>query len=126
MTDELPLFRALRTGQQAEVSRRFSRQDLDEWSTMAGLDAPVPQVPEPLVAGLFSFLLGERLPGHGTNYLKQSLNFENQADADEPLIASVRITRLHAAKALVYLDTRCTGNDERPICTGEALVLFQH
>jgi hypothetical protein len=33
---------------------------------------------------------------------------------------------LRRDKALVNLTTRCTGRDGRLICTGEALVLFQH
>ncbi|WP_216180490.1 hypothetical protein [Verticiella alkaliphila] len=81
-------------------------------------------MPEPLIGALFSCLLGEDLPGHGTNYLKQSLAFVAPARIAEPLTASVRITRLRADKALVDLHTRCTGADGRLLCTGNALVLF--
>lgn len=93
---------------------------------MAGLDTPWPLVPEPLIAGLFSCLLGEQLPGHGTNYLKQHMHFESNARIDETLTATVSVSRLRGDKSLVYLDTRCTGEDGRLICGGDALVLFQH
>lgn len=126
MSSSTPRFDALSLGQQALVSRSFSAQDIQEWSRMAGLDAPWPQVPEPLIAGLFSFLLGEELPGHGTNYLKQHLHFEADARIGETLTATVSISRLRGDKSLVYLDTRCTGENGRLICSGDALVLFQH
>ena len=84
---------------------------------MAGLEDETPdQVPEPLIAGLFSYLLGEELPGHGTNYLKQHMRFEEDARIGETLTATVTIT---------HLDTLCTGEDGRMICAGDALVLFQ-
>lgn len=45
----------------------------------AGLGEVRRVVPEPLIAGLFSTLLGVRLPGPGTNYLKQELGFHGPA-----------------------------------------------
>jgi acyl-CoA thioesterase FadM len=75
---------------------------------------------------LFSYLLGEELPGHGTNYLKQTMQFEDQARIDELLTARVIVNRLRPEKALVNLETICTGEGGRLICRGEALVLFQH
>lgn len=119
-------FNALRDNDRATVTRRFSADDIRDWSEMAGLDRPWPGVPEPLIAALFSYLLGEELPGHGTNYLKQHMHFEDAARIGETLTATVTVTRLRADKALVYLDTRCTGEDGRLICGGDALVLFQH
>jgi len=89
------------------------------------MPTPPASVPEPLIAALYSYLLGEQLPGHGTNYLKQSLHFHALAAVDEPLSASVRITRLRADKALVNLDTHCHGADGRVVCSGQALVLFR-
>lgn len=126
MTTATPRFDALSLAQHASVSRCFSAQDVHEWSEMAGLTECWPQVPEPLIAGLFSFLLGEELPGHGTNYLKQHMHFEGDARIGETLTATVSVSRLRSDKALVYLDTRCTGEDGRVICSGDALVLFQH
>lgn len=115
----------LREQDRASVSRSFSADDIRQWSTLAGLQQSWEGVPEPLIAGLFSYLLGEELPGHGTNYLKQHMHFEGVARAGETLTATVTITRLRADKALVYLDTRCVGEDRRVICSGDALVLFQ-
>lgn len=122
----LQRFDALSEGQSASIDRRFSEADIHDWSQLCQLDGDWQGVPEPLIAGLFSCLLGEDLPGHGTNYLKQAMTFHTIADADEALQASVTVSRLRRDKALVNLATRCTGRDGRLICDGEALVLFQH
>jgi len=122
---DLPRFSALRVGDTADVRRTFSRADIAAWAELAQMPALPAHSPEPLIAALYSYLLGERLPGHGTNYLKQSLNFHALAEVDEPLCAQVRITRLRADKALVNLDTQCHGADGRLLCSGQALVLFK-
>ncbi|OEY66268.1 hypothetical protein [Marinobacter sp. X15-166B] len=120
-----PRFQQLVLSQQASIRRRFSPDDLDLWGQLAQLEQPPTSVPEPLIAGLFSCLLGMELPGHGTNYLKQWLAFEQHARADEELTATVTVSRLRPDKALVNLTTICTGEGDRFICRGEALVLFQ-
>ncbi|MFC4260832.1 hypothetical protein ACFOZ5_17580 [Marinobacter lacisalsi] len=122
----LERFDALSEGQVARLGRVFSPKDLREWRELCQLDQEWTGVPEPLIAGLFSCLLGEDLPGHGTNYLKQTMTFHAIAEPDEPLQASVTVSRLRRDKALVNLATVCTGRDGRLICDGEALVLFQH
>lgn len=121
----LPRFAALRMGDTAQVRRAFSAAELAAWAELAAMPAAPAAVPEPLIAALYSYLLGEELPGHGTNYLKQAMRFHGVAEAGEPLHASVAITRLRPDKALVNLDTRCTGADGRVLCTGGALVLFK-
>jgi len=126
MTETLTRFSALRLEQRARLEQRFDTDDIRRWQHLVDAPGPDSEVPEPLIAGLFSCLLGEQLPGHGTNYLKQSLRFIATARAGEPLQAQVTVTRLRADKALVNLATHCTGADGRLICEGEALVLFQH
>jgi 3-hydroxybutyryl-CoA dehydratase len=79
-------------------------------------------VPEPLIGALFSYLLGVKLPGYGTNYLKQEMHFSAPAPLDQPLTARVTLTRLRPDKHLADLETVCTGPDAREICRGRALV----
>lgn len=119
-------FDALREGQSASLNRTFTAQDVREWCELCQLEQSWPGIPEPLIAGLFSCLLGEELPGHGTNYLKQAMTFHSPADVGEPLQVNVTVSRLRRDKALVNLTTVCTGRGGRLICDGEALVLFQH
>jgi len=120
-----PAFQALRLGDTAQVARSFRMAEVQAWADLAQQAAAPARVPEPLIAALFSYLLGEKTPGHGTNYLKQTLAFHAVARVNEPLTARVTITRLRPDKALVNLATECTGEHGRLLCTGEALVLFQ-
>lgn len=126
MTDALPRFQRLALGDTASLRRTFQAADLVAWAELAHAPVPLDSVPEPLLAGLFSCLLGEHLPGHGTNYLKQHLELRNPAQVSESLTARVTVTRLRPEKSLVNLDTICLGADGRLVCSGEALVLFRH
>lgn len=130
----------LRPGQQAEAVRGFERADIDEYVSLSedanplytdaalarrrGFDGPL--VPLPLLAGMFSDLLGTRLPGRGTGWMKQSLRLRAAARLGEPLRASVRIVRLRADKELVNLATDITGEGGRLVLQGEALVLVRN
>ncbi|MCC5856675.1 MAG: hypothetical protein JJT90_00825 [Ectothiorhodospiraceae bacterium] len=125
MSTRLAAFARLNTGDSASISRRYSHRELQTWARIARAPESGDQVPEPLIAALFSYLLGEKLPGHGTNYLKQHMRFPDHGRVDEKLTATVTITRLRPDKALVNLASRCTGEDGRIICDGESLVLFK-
>jgi acyl dehydratase len=82
-------------------------------------------VPEPLIGALFSYLLGVELPGFGTNYLKQELEFVTPAPLGTELVARVEITRLRPEKHLVDLATTCETADGVTIARGRALVLVK-
>lgn len=125
MTASLDAFHRLTVGDTASLERTYAASDVLQWATLARAPEQAETVPEPLVAGLFSCLLGEQLPGHGTNYLKQHLEMVGPAQVGEPLTAMVTVTRLRPDKALVNLDTLCTGADGRVVCRGDALVLFK-
>lgn len=112
----------LAVGQRAQTTRAFSADDVSRYVALGGHEPAEGEVPEPLVNGLFSRLLGVELPGQGTNYLKQECTFFDRARVGEVLAASVEITRLRPAKELVDLRTRCTGKHGKLISEGRALV----
>lgn len=130
----------LRPGQEASASRAFTAADLGEYITLTGDANPYhadpgfarargfggPVVPLPLLAGMFSDLLGTQLPGRGTGWMKQSLRLVSAAQLDEPLTARVRIVRLRAGKDLVNLASVVTGADGRVVVRGESLVLVRN
>ncbi|WP_123592189.1 hypothetical protein [Salinisphaera orenii] len=128
MSGDRPGLQALTVGASARIAHVFTAAQIDDWWQLAGTaGARAPahnSVPEPLIAGLFSCLLGERLPGHGTNYLKQRMVFERPAPAGTALTASVTITHIRHDKALVDLDTVCHDAAGRIVCRGRALVRF--
>ncbi|MBI5791239.1 MAG: oxidoreductase [Rhodocyclales bacterium] len=130
----------LRPGMSADSTRAFSIADLDEYGDLSGDRNPIFRddaaarargfarriVPWPLLAGMFSDLLGTRLPGRGTGWMKQELRYPAVAYPDEALTAKVSIVRLRADKELVNLSTRIHAGDGRPVCEGEALVLVRN
>ena len=83
----------MQVGDRAEVTRSYTEADLTEFADLAGA-APGPHVPEPLIAALFSYLLGVRLPGSGTNYLKQELDFRAPAPLNTDLAATVEVMKV--------------------------------
>ncbi len=110
----------LKVGQSVHTVRSYNQDDLTTFSTLSG--APTDVVPEPLIAALFSYLLGVELPGSGTNYLKQELTFKTAAPLGTPLEAKVEITRLRADKHLVDLWASCVTPDGTVVCEGRSLV----
>lgn len=112
----------MKIGDFAEVTRSYAADDLTAFADLAGTRR-VDHVPEPLIGALFSYLLGVKLPGFGTNYLKQEMRFLEAAPFDLPLTARVEIIRLRPEKHLVDLATTCRAPDGRLICEGRALVL---
>jgi acyl dehydratase len=131
-------FRGFEIGQHGELRRVFTQEDLIEYADLA--DDPNPWIldgsyarqnglhgqliPGGLLGGLFSTLLGTRLPGRGTNYLKQSLQFLAPAHPGEELTARVEIAHLRGEKQLVNLITTCKNPSGAIICRGDALVLI--
>jgi acyl dehydratase len=131
--------KGLEVGQRAETRRAFTVQDLAEYADLTGDANPIftdvgyaqqlglagPMIPGGLLGGLFSCLLGTRLPGQGTNYLKQQLAFLAPAHPDQEITAEVEVIRLRPEKELVNLRTICTNPAGEVVCEGEALVLVR-
>ncbi|MGA9575030.1 MAG: hypothetical protein WBS20_13915 [Lysobacterales bacterium] len=112
----------MKLGDSAQVTRLFSRRDIQEYTRLSGHEVTGGQVPEPMIGALFSYLLGMKLPGLGTNYLKQETRFETAAKTGETLTARVEITRLRPDKQLVDLATSCHRPDGSLAARGRALV----
>lgn len=116
----------LTLGARAETRRRYAPADAATFAAVSGSgDQTIAAVPEPLIAALFSYLLGVKLPGFGTNYLKQEMTFLRPAPFGVNLVATVEITRIRPEKHLVDLATTCRTEDGAEICTGRALVLVK-
>jgi hypothetical protein len=111
-------------GQRATLARAFTAREVDELARFVGGAAGAgDEVPNALVGGLISTLLGTTLPGRGTNWMKQSLRFARRARVGERLTASVEIVRLRPDKQLVNLRVACIDDAGAVVCAGEALVL---
>jgi 3-hydroxybutyryl-CoA dehydratase len=75
-----------------------------------------------LSAGLFSALIGERLPGHGTIYLSQLLRFTAPVRPGDLVDASVTVTDINLKRRRVSLECVAQVGDT-VVIRGEALVL---
>lgn len=76
-----------------------------------------------LSAGLISAVLANRLPGNGTVYLSQSLNFVAPVYPGDTITARVTVTKVREDKSIVTLETVCTNQRDEPVIRGEAVVL---
>lgn len=110
-------------GNSATLVRRFGPDDLAAFAALTGWPVGA-SVPDPLIGALLSCLLGTRLPGPGTGWLKQDLTHHAAAAVDEPLTARVTVTRVRPVQRLVDLDCAVTGRDGRAIASGRALMLL--
>lgn len=132
-------FYGLSVGMFVQEKRAFTDKDLAEYGNLSGDRNPLFRddeyakargfpgriVPWPLLGGMFSDMLGTRLPGRGTGWMKQKLIYPGPAYPGEELLARVEITRLRPDKELVNLRSTITANG-RPVCDGESLVLVRN
>lgn len=126
----------LRVGMEAEATRICLADDLYVFANTSGNLNPLhlpkadgdgdgePEsvAPSMWVASLISGVLGSKLPGPGTLYHAQSLNFVGRARAGETLIAKVRLIAKEA-NGHVRFDTWVETDDGTRIVEGEAIVI---
>ncbi|MFV0437070.1 MAG: MaoC family dehydratase [Desulfopila sp.] len=75
-----------------------------------------------LSAGFVSAVLGMRLPGPGTIYLQQTLEFLAPVQIGNTVTARAEVIEKIDAKKRVRLKTTCTDQKGTVVLTGEALV----
>ncbi|HEX3053958.1 MAG TPA: MaoC family dehydratase [Aggregatilineaceae bacterium] len=76
-----------------------------------------------LTAGLISATLANDLPGVGTIYMSQTLQFKAPVFIGETITATVTVTKFRADRGIVTLTTVCTNQDGKVVLEGEAVVL---
>ncbi|WP_424990509.1 MaoC family dehydratase [Fluviibacterium sp. S390] len=75
-----------------------------------------------LVGSLFSALLGERIPGHGTIYMGQNLKFRAPVMLGAEVTATVTVREINREKRRVTFDCLAEVGG-KTVVQGEALVL---
>jgi len=135
MLIENRIFDDLRIGDSRELRRLCTQDDLLIFANVSGNHNPMhivdpdgpghqePVAPSMFIGSLVSAVLGNLLPGAGTLYRRQVLDFCGRAHAGEELLARVTVTAKNPEDGTVTLATevrRCA--DDSPIMSGEAVV----
>jgi len=126
----------LRVGDAAEVTKTVSESDIYLYAGITGDFNPA-HIDEEyakgtffktriahgmLLAGFISTVVGNRLPGPGTIYLKQELNFLAPVHMGDTITARVEVAEIIAQKNRAKLKTLCVNQDGTTVLDGEALV----
>jgi 3-hydroxybutyryl-CoA dehydratase len=74
-------------------------------------------------AGLISAVLGNKLPGPGSIYLSQQIEFLAPVYIGDTITAAVEVTAWRADKRIITLRTDCSNQAEKEVVTGKAVLL---
>ena len=136
---EAQSLKRLQVGQSRADKKKFNAEDLSEYAALTKDTNPLFNdavfarqqgfkdciIPGPLLSGMFSDLLGTKLPGRGTNWLKQKLHFPAPAYRGDEITARVEIVRLRPEKDLVNLKGTCSNSSAEWVCQAQSLVLVR-
>ena len=76
-----------------------------------------------IAAGLISATLANDLPGPGTVYLSQTLQFKAPVFPGDTITTTVEVKNVRPDKPIVTLTTFCKNQDDKVVLEGEAVVL---
>lgn len=129
--------REMTVGQSAEFSKTVTESDICAFAGITGDFNPA-HVNEAyavstrfggriahglLSAGFVSAVLGTQLPGPGTVYLSQTLQFTAPVHIGDTITARVTVRELFPERNRLILDTICLNQLGVQVLTGEATVL---
>ena len=128
----------LQVGDTANLSKTISDDDIRAFAGLTGDHNPVHLDDEyaagtrfgrriahgMLAASLISAALANELPGRGTVYLSQSLQFTAPVFPGDTVTARVTVKKVREDKPIVTLDTVCVNQYGEAVVKGEAVVLL--
>ena len=76
-----------------------------------------------IAAGLISAVLANDLPGAGTVYLSQTLQFKTPVYPGDTITTTVEVKSVRPDKPIVTLVTNCKNQNDVVVLEGEAVVL---
>ena len=127
----------LKIGDSASSTKTFTDSDVRTFAEISGDKNPIHLNEEYaaqtrfgrrlvhgiLTSGMISALLGMRLPGPGSIYIKQTLNFRAPVYIGDTITATVTVAKVRADKPIVTLNTVCENQDGRVVIDGEAVLV---
>ena len=127
----------LNVGDSAEITRTIEQSDIQAFADVTGDHNPV-HLDESfakttrfggriahgmLTASLISSVLANKLPGEGSIYLGQTLQFVAPVFPGDEVTARVTVTDVRESKGIVKLETICLNQRNQIVIRGEATVL---
>ena len=127
----------MKPGDSAEITKIIEQADIDAFADLTGDHNPV-HVDEEfakttrfgrriahgmLTASLISSVLANKLPGEGSVYLGQTLEFKAPVFPGDEITARVTVKEIRADKPIVKLETLCINQRDEIVIRGEATVL---
>ncbi len=127
----------LKVGMTASRTKTITAQDIELFAQASGDSNPVHLDDDyaattifkrriaqgMLTAGLISAVLANDLPGPGTIYLSQSLQFKAPVYPGDAITATVQVTKYREDKRIATFHTTCTKQDGTLVLDGEAVVI---
>ena len=124
-------------GEQASLSRTISDQDVHTMAEVTGDFNPLHLDEEyarktrfgkrivhgVFSAGLISAVLGNHLPGPGSIYLSQQVEFLAPVFIGDTITATVEVLSWRPDKRIVTLKTVCHNQHNKPVVTGQAVLM---
>jgi 3-hydroxybutyryl-CoA dehydratase len=128
-----------KVGDTAEISRTITSEDIRAFADVSGDQNPVHFDDEfarrmrfegriahgMLTASLLSSAIGNQLPGAGTVYLGQALQFVAPVYPGDTITARVTVKSIREDKPILKLETVCVNQRNEPVLKGEATVLLR-
>lgn len=112
--DDIALFAAVSGDvNPAHLDTAFAAQDLFGHVVVHGM----------WTGALISAVLGTKLPGPGTIYLEQTLEFRRPVVPGDTITATVTVREKRPQKHIVLLDTSCTNQNGETVLRGHATVI---
>ena len=127
----------INVGDSAEITKTIEQSDIDAFASVTGDHNPV-HVDEEfakttrfgkriahgmLTASLISAVLANKLPGAGSVYLGQTLQFVAPVFPGDEITARVTVKEVREDKPIVKLETICVNQRDEVVIRGEATVL---
>ncbi len=126
-----------KVGDSAEITKTIEQSDINAFADVTGDHNPV-HVDEEfakttrfgkriahgmLTASLISAVLANKLPGAGSVYLGQTLQFVAPVFPGDEITARVTVKEIREDKPIVKLETICVNQRDEIVIRGEATVL---
>jgi 3-hydroxybutyryl-CoA dehydratase len=77
-----------------------------------------------LTAGLISAVLGNKLPGTGSIYLHQEIDFLAPVYLGDTITATAEVISWRPDKRIITLQTDCHNQDGKQVATGKAVLMM--